>query len=143
MKFKSLTILMFLALAGSVFSGCIGTDSFIELNDKTVIINRAVIDDNTIIGTWVQEETNSKLVFLNNCSFKWISDSGYYDGTWRIENNTSLILKMDVWDYDQNPKEYTGTDDVSFGSVKGNVLVFSSINDDPEIGFPAGEFIPA
>lgn len=135
MKRIGLIILVLICL----ISGCIDTNNLKESNEK----EGEIINEGSIIGSWSQKETNSKLIFLSNDSFKWLSSTGYSDGTWKIENNKTLVLTMDVWDYSSNSDgEYIGPEKVSFGKISDNILSFTTINDDSEKGFPVGKFIP-
>ncbi|MDR2945023.1 MAG: hypothetical protein LBU81_08130 [Methanosarcinales archaeon] len=144
-KFKRVGVLVLLII--SAFSGCIGNgiDSDVtDIDDKNpVVIERGIITDDMILGGWIQTEYNYKLAFLENSTFGEIHDNGsYYSGTWRIENNTTLILTMETYDYSSNLSgESLGKEDVSFGSIKNGVLSLTSINEDPLSGFPAGDFV--
>jgi hypothetical protein len=141
-------LLAFLFLIVLTFSGCLGSDKNAEITKTTetneiAVINRNLINDNTIVGSWVQSSTGSKLVFLSNYSFVQILDNSYSNGAWRIENGNTLVLTMETWDYSQNIfGEYIGKEDVSFGTVSDGVLSFSSINDNPVTGFPSGDYLP-
>jgi len=134
MNFKTSTFIISLILVVSLFSGCIGSDDIFSDSD-----NVSVINDEVILGVWIQNETNEKLIFLNNHTFVRTLNADY-SGTWRIENN-KLILNSETWDYSQNIfGDYLGREDVSFGTIKNEVLSFTSINDDPLVGFPFGDF---
>ncbi|WNY28858.1 hypothetical protein MmiEs2_10660 [Methanimicrococcus stummii] len=143
MNFKMglLFVLVFAALA---FSGCLGTEDVGgEGEGSLAVINKTLINDETIVGSWVQPSTGCKLVFLSDHTFVRIFNNSYYNGTWRIENSNMLILTMETWDFSENISgEYLGEDDVSFGTVSNNVLTFTSINEDFDSGFPSGEFLP-
>ena len=123
-----------------IVSGCLDSGNFSKMGE-TPKINKTVIDDSTVVGSWVQYSTGSKLVFLSDYSFVRILDKNYINGTWRIENSNMLVLTMEAWDYDQNgAEEYVGEKDVSFGSISGDVLSFTSVNEDPVSGFPFGDY---
>lgn len=159
MDFKIKILVVLAVLATLMISGCLGTDdnsslnddnsslnggnSSLNENDTPVIIERETITQSIVIGDWVQSELGYKLVLLNNHTYVQIINASYYStGTWRIENNNTLILTAETWDYTQNINgEYIGEEDVSFGTMKNGVLSFSSINEDVFRGFPAGNFV--
>ncbi|MDR2944515.1 MAG: hypothetical protein LBU81_05470 [Methanosarcinales archaeon] len=125
--------------------------SLIEVNKSLIVVERQTINDEIIVGRWIDDTTGCVIIFDSSYGYySPLSPYLYYGGKWRIENNHTLVMygntetteymrdviEMDSWS-DEN-----GT--IARGSIQNGELVLTSYVIVNEInGFPEGKFRPA
>ena len=148
-----LIVFVFVSHINNNYSGIIGVKdggSFIEFNESLFVAERQTINDESIVGRWIDDDSGCIIIFSSNHSYYSPRSSyTYYGGIWKIENNHTLVM-LDETHYTKYAWGVIETDSgtiengtIARGSIKNGKLILTSyVTVDNQTGFPEGEFRP-